>query len=145
MDIKIDKQNIESLKDRGLAKVKTFFGNKKRNIILIVLSSLFVINLILGAISNNIVALMPEMAGAESQKYRKALQGYGKPIYTEEEYLQEKAQRKTEDFVITIIENPYFAKQFITTKRHIGAAGICDYWKQLKSFLESGRSMFHEE
>ena len=65
LDIKIDKQNIESLKDRGLAKVKTFFGNKKRNVILIILSSLFVINLILGAISNNIVALMPEMAGAE--------------------------------------------------------------------------------
>ena len=89
--------------------------------------------------------LLPEMAGAESQKYRNALQGYGKPVYTEEEYLQEKAQRKIEDFVITIIEKPYFAKQFITTKRHIGAAGICDYWKQLKTFLESDRRMFHEE
>ena len=89
--------------------------------------------------------LLPEMAGAESQKYRNALQGYGKPVYTEEEYLQEKTQRKLEDFVITIIEKPYFAKQFITTKRHIGAAGICDYWKQLKTFLESDRRMFHEE
>ena len=89
--------------------------------------------------------LLPEMAGAESQKYRNALQGYGKPVYTEEEYLQEKTQRKLEDFVITIIEKPYFEKQFITTKRHIGAVGICDYWKQLKTFLESDRRMFHEE
>ncbi len=89
--------------------------------------------------------LLPEMAGVESQKYRNALQGYGKPIYTEEEYLQGKAQRKLEDFVITIIEKPYFARQFITTKRHIGAAGICDYWKQLKTFLQSDRRMFHEE
>lgn len=89
--------------------------------------------------------LLPEMAGVESQKYRNALQGYGKPIYTEEEYLQGKTQRKLEDFVITIIEKPYFARQFITTKRHIGAAGICDYWKQLKTFLQSDRRMFHEE
>lgn len=89
--------------------------------------------------------LLPEMAGLESQHYRNALRGYGKPIYTEEEYLQEKAQKKIEDFVITVIEKPYFAKQFITTNWHIGAAGICDYWKQLKTFLESGRRMFHEE
>ena len=58
LEIKIDKQNIVSA-------VKTFFANKKRNIILIVLASLFVINLILGAVSRHIVSLMPEMAGAE--------------------------------------------------------------------------------
>ena len=58
LEIKIDKQNI-------LSAVKTFFGNKKRNIILITLASLFVINLVLGAVSRHIVSLMPEMAGAE--------------------------------------------------------------------------------
>ena len=86
--------------------------------------------------------LLPEMSGTEKEKYRKALRGYEKPVYSEEEYLQ---QKPAEDFVVTIIEKPYFPKQFITTKRHIGAAGICDFWKQMKRFLELDRRMFHEE
>ena len=53
-EINIDKQNIAA-----------FFSNRKRNIILIVLAALFVINLILGAVSEHIVALMPEMNGAD--------------------------------------------------------------------------------
>lgn len=86
--------------------------------------------------------LLPEMSETEKEKYRKALRGYEKPVYSEEEYLQ---QKPAEDFVVTIIEKPYFPKQFITTKRHIGAAGICDFWKQMKRFLELDRRMFHEE
>ena len=86
--------------------------------------------------------LLPEMSETEKGKYRNALQGYGKPLYSEEEYLQ---QKQTEDFVFTVIEKPYFAKQFITTKRHIGAAGICDFWKQIKRFLELDRRIFYEE
>ena len=89
--------------------------------------------------------LLPEMSEKEKEKYRKALARYGKPIYTEEEYLQMKDRNAVGDFVITIIEKPYFAKQFITIKRHIGAAGICDFWQQLKRFLELDRRMFHEE
>lgn len=58
LEIKIDKQNI-------LSALRTFFANKKRNIILIILVSLFVINLILGAVANHITSLMPEMAGAD--------------------------------------------------------------------------------
>ena len=86
--------------------------------------------------------LMPEMADMEKEKYRTALARYEKPIYTEGEYLQRGAG---EDFVITIAEKPYFPRQFIVTKRHIGADGICDFWRQLKQFVESGRRMFHEE
>ena len=89
--------------------------------------------------------LLPEMAEAEGRKYRDALQKYGKPVFTEEEYLQRSKQEKIADFAFTIIEKPYFEKQFITTKRHIGAAGICDFWKQLKYFLEFDRRMYYEE
>lgn len=86
--------------------------------------------------------LLSEMSEMEKGKYRNALQRYGKPVYSEEEFIQ---QKPSGDFVITVIEKPYFARQFITTKRHIGATGICDFWKQIKRFLESGRRMFHEE
>lgn len=89
--------------------------------------------------------LLPEMAESEGRKYRVALQKYGKPIFTEEEYLQRSKQEKTADFAFTIIEKPYFDKQFITTKRHIGAAGICEFWRQLKYFLEFDRRMYYEE
>ena len=86
--------------------------------------------------------LMPGMADIEKNRYRKALQKYGKPFYTEEEYLQ---SEKAEDFVLTITEKAYFPKQFIMTQRHIGATGICDFWRQLKRFAESGRRVYHEE
>ena len=89
--------------------------------------------------------LLPEMAEAESVKYRNALQEYGKPIYTEEDYLKQKSSEKIADFAISIIEKPYFEKQFITTKRHIGAAGICDFWQQLKQFLKRDRRMYYED
>ena len=89
--------------------------------------------------------LLPEMAEAESIKYRKALERYGKPVYTEEEYLQQSRQEKIAEYAYTVIEKPYFAKQFVTTKRHIGAAGICDLWKQLAQFLEQGRRMYYED
>ena len=85
---------------------------------------------------------MPEMADIEKKKYKKALQAYGKPLYTEQEYLQLK---HTEDMVLTVSEKTYFGKQFIITKRHIGATGICDFWRQLKHFAESGRRVYHEE
>ena len=86
--------------------------------------------------------LMPGMADIEKNRYRKGLQKFGKPVYTEEEYLR---SDRSEDFVLTITEKLYFPKQFIVTKRHIGATGICDFWKQLKRFVESGRRVYHEE
>ena len=86
--------------------------------------------------------LMPEMSDIDKEKYRKALQPYGKPIYTEQEYI---SREHDEDLVLTVIEKAYFLKQFILTKRHIGAAGICDFWQQLKRFAESGRRVYHEE
>ena len=86
--------------------------------------------------------LAPEMADVEKEKYKNALRVFDKPIYTESEYLCRHAE---EDFVITVTEKTYFKKQFIVTKRHIGAKGICNLWRQLKKFVESDRRMFHEE
>ena len=85
---------------------------------------------------------MPEMPDVERKKYLEALGKYEKPVFTEAEYLN---RETSEDFVITAVEKPYFAKQFIMTKRHIGAKGICDFWKQVKIFLELDRRMFYEE
>ena len=83
-EINIDKQNIAA-----------FFSNRKRNIILIVLAALFVINLILGAVSEHIVALMPEMNGAErwSENHRMAQISL---YFTEDQMVEEDGIKRLE-------------------------------------------------
>lgn len=83
-EININKQNIMAL-----------FSNRKRNIIVIVLASLFVVNLILGAVSRHIVSLMPEMNGAArwSQEHRMAQISL---YFTEDQMVEEEGIKRLE-------------------------------------------------
>ncbi len=53
------------IKTEYIDKIKHLFSNKKTNIFLIVLASIFVVTLILGAVSKHLITLMPETLGAD--------------------------------------------------------------------------------
>lgn len=86
--------------------------------------------------------LLPEMADVEKALYKKNLAKYNVPIMTEEEYLVSPLK---EELVISSFEKPYFPKEFLTMAKHVGAAGICSFWQQLRDFVASDRRMGHEE
>lgn len=60
-----EKLNTKKQVSTAWDKIRAFFSNRKRNIILIILAGVFILNLILGAVSNHIISLMPEMLGAD--------------------------------------------------------------------------------
>lgn len=86
--------------------------------------------------------LLPEMSDIEKKRYKQALADYNIPFLTEAEYL---AQPRTEDFVISSSEKPYFAKEFLTSTKHVGARGICAFWHKLSEFVASDRRMTYED
>jgi hypothetical protein len=90
-----EKLNIESLKDSLLEKVKLFFSNKKRNINLVILLGLFVINLILASVSRHIVTFMPETLGADrwSSDHRMAQVSL---FFTEDQMVEEDGIKRLE-------------------------------------------------
>lgn len=90
-----DKLNIDKQRQRIFAWFKEFFSNKKRNIILITLAVLFVINLILGAVSKHIIGYMPEMNGAArwSEDHRMAQISL---YFTEDQMVEEDGIKRLE-------------------------------------------------